>query len=159
MASKLVIRRPSGQEPRSLIIPLAMAKYTAVEHLPSDPTQAKLAEGNFYGFVTKKVTVAGPEAQLKSEAFLPGGLIDVDATVGDAVTLVDALEFEAEGADYVMSTGVMTINNGTPIGTELSFQNGQVCVKVASQTSFFQLMAILTPEDNTNVTRILAVRI
>lgn len=160
MARNFVVKVPSPVENRSLTIPFACARGTAVFRDGSDSTKAAIAYGlGFAGFVTKKVTVAGPQTQLEYESVVPGYYLEVDGTVNDAVTITEATEVEVEGTELIMTSGTQAITVATAIHTPLTFQAGKFAVNNVSGTqTYYSLEAILTPE-TANALRILAVRV
>lgn len=157
--ANFLIRRPSPNEPRSFSIPFACAKGLAMQTNATDITVADKAQsGRYFGFVTQKVTATGPWDQLKIDAWMPGTNLEYDAITDATVTCVDALEYEAEGSDLLMATGVAALDTDTAVGTQISFIDGKACVAQTGQDVLFEVAAQLTPETEGN-TRLLFIRI
>lgn len=146
------IRRHYPGSNVSLQISTAAKRGQAVQITSSDPTKGELcgSNGSFAGFLTRNVTADGPSL---ADHVYPGR-IELDATIGDTVSLERADAFEAEGSDYLYSgTGALT--SGSTIGTELSFVNGKIRAVQSGETAYYKLAAVLTAETAGNL-RILA---
>lgn len=154
--AELEIRRRYPGPNASLIIPIAAAVGIAIKRLSTDPTQGALADGDgFVGFLTRAVTADGPSLIDQAMAGQLGRL-ELDAKIGDAVSLEKGDAVEAEGLTHLVASGSTGgIGLGATIGSELSFYDGKFRVAQGGDTAFFNLAAILTPETAGQV-RILA---
>jgi hypothetical protein len=155
------IKRPSPNEATSLIIYEQRKRGVAISHDQSTPTIGIPCNGRgFIGFLNRPVNDVGPS--LESLVF-PGVEAESPVPYSHACSLEDALEVEAEGVDFLYDSGNETVNVNTPVGSLLTFRDGQFALYQSGMTPlstpYFQLTAHLAAEDSGNDTKILAVRI
>lgn len=155
--SDFQIRRPSPHEARSLVIPSAMTRWTAVQIDTTTPANAAVAAGNFVGFCSYEVTDDGPAI---TDFMWPPGQLEPEVKTGQTVTIIDADEIECEGTDYILLSGTGALSASSAEGTALSFVGGKFREKQSSDTAYFTLTAVSTTVVNSeNSFRITAVRI
>lgn len=155
--SNFQIRRPSPHEARSLVVPSAMTRWTAVQVDTTTPANAAAATGSFVGFCTYEVTAAGPDI---TDFMWPPGQLEPEVIAGSTVTIIDADEVDCEGTDYILLSGTGSLSSSTTEGTELSFIGGKFYATQSGDTSYYKVAAVTTDVvDSTNSFRLTAVRI
>jgi hypothetical protein len=111
---------------------------------PTDEGQFALAgPSTFTGHLTRRVVVGG--MSLSDRIFgvtspIPVG-VETAFTDGLDVTVEKGEEVELEGSAYILTSGVAAVLTSTPVGTQLSFRNGQVCVQQTGDTAWNTLTA------------------
>ncbi len=155
--SDFQIRRPSPHEARSLVVPSAMTRWTAVQIDTTTPANAAAANGSFVGFCTYEVTTDGPAV---TDFMWPPGQLEPEVKAGATLTIIDADEVECEGTDHILLSGTGALSASTAEGTLLSFSNGKFYETQSGDTSYYELVAVSTDVVNSaNSFRITAVRI
>lgn len=150
--SKFEIVRSSPREHRNLTAPAGAALVGTAYQESAVGGVAELADGTkpLAGFVTRGISVSGPSLE---NDFWPGRL-ENDFAASKEISLEHAEEIEAEGDDYLATSGGGgQITAGTALGTKLSFVNGKLCVQDGgTQYPFYVLVAKdLTPETEGNL--------
>jgi len=133
----------------------------------TDPTQcAPASSQSFLGHLTRDVRVGGPV--LTDLIFGPTNATPTGVTLpwvlGQVVSLESAQEIEAEGVQYILTSGVQAVTASTPVGTPLTFINGQLAIFPSgtndpANVAFYSLSANNLPASDGTSLRIRAERI
>lgn len=92
---------------------------------------------NFLGFLTRDVVDQGPTL---IEIMLPTNPLALPFTAGLECTLEKAEEVEAEGTQYLCTSGTGAITSATAIGTKLSFDGqGRFYQAQSGDNAYYQL--------------------
>jgi hypothetical protein len=139
------ITKPAlGKENRAGTYASAASRGVALGGHASDGAAFALAgNGNFIGFLTKDVTVAGP---LMLDSLLPLGRTDLEMPfkAGGMVSLEDGEEVEAGGSTYIDGS----ISGSSNIGDAVNFTSGKFAAAGASEPILFILTAKLANDDD-----------
>jgi hypothetical protein len=149
------IKRRSPHDNISIELDFASVRGKAIMRDTTTPTKGALAAGVFLGFLTRDVVDGGPTA-IERAGVYPGRLEQDDDFGQVTLELADAVE--AEGSDYVLTSGTGALSSGTAIGTLLSFVDGKFYVAQGSDEKPFRLGKVLTEEVSGNL-RIYAERV
>jgi len=151
------ITKRSPRPYKSLVAPTgASGRGIAYIEDPALPGTAKLADGTITngGFVTRPILAGGPglaDAIFPNRIELPFSDSDPYGTGANMISLEHAEEVEAEGYDPLHVNGFLysgagkTITAATPIGTEVSFRNGQFCIAVAGDVVEWEVTEFVSP--------------
>lgn len=135
---------------------LAVPMGTAFEIVDKDPdtgvNRFALANGRAAGFVTREVRVgAGLTDSELVDQLMGLTLMETPFEAGKACSIEQATHIEAEGVDFVLSSGTGAITAGTAAGSKLSFLNGKFHVAQATEFAQFRLVQQMTPDIAGNV--------
>lgn len=107
-----------------------------------------LASGVADGFVMREIRVPADgingNPRTDTEILYNQGL-ETPFTAGREGTLEWGSEIEAEGTDYLLTSGTGTITGGTAVGAKLSFLNGKFRVAQSGEYAQFRVVAQMTP--------------
>lgn len=105
--------------------------------------QAVLADGSspIIGFVTRDIVVGGPTL---ADSIMPGRTA-LPFQDGRVISTEYAQEYEAEGVDYLITSGPGALTSGTALKTAVSFSGGKTCKAVSGQIAEFILVDKPTP--------------
>jgi hypothetical protein len=111
---------------------------------PTDPEQFSPAGPNtFTGHLTRRVVVGGLSLADRVFGTTSPVPVGVESAFYDGldVTVEKGEEVELEGSNYLLLSGVAAVLTSTPVGTQLSFRNGLVCVAQTGDTAWNTLTA------------------
>ena len=97
---------------------------------------------NFLGFLERDCTVAGPTL---ADHIYPNRL-ELPYKVGTEVSVIKAAAVEAEGTDFLLTSGTGALTTSTAVGTKISFRNGKFSAAQSGEIAYFTVAANnLTP--------------
>ncbi len=102
----------------------------------------------FAGFITRDVitTVPTPTYSELSQGMPPSLPLETAFQAGYEASLEDADEYEAEGSDFITSSGgANDLTAATTVGTKCSFLSGKSCKATTGQVAEFEVAEIQTP--------------
>ncbi len=121
----------------------------------TDPESFALAQhNNFIGHLTRRVVTGGltiTDRFLGVTSAEPVG-VESPFKVGEEVSVEKAHEIEAEGSDYLVTSGTGALTAGTSIPNPCSFKDGKLRLTQGGEIANYMLTAVaLTPNTAGNL--------
>lgn len=136
------VKRPYPGQRISLVYESAAKRGVAIQADTTTPSKGALATGDYLGFLTRDVVATLDVAE---RAVWPGRL-ELPFIAGGQVSIERADAIEAEGTDYLVTSGTGALAAETSLGTDLSFASGKLRVKQSGDRAVFKLREVQTPE-------------